>query len=104
MAVPADDCDVVQWFNRFGSASEVQRDICFGAGYLPLTNIPLRVILIGNIPWWKKRDTNIRQSINRFLKHPPVNRAVDIIKDSAFDGANNVFISMCKRMRLDGND
>jgi hypothetical protein len=29
---------------------------------------------------------------------------VDIIKDSAFDGANNVFISMCKRMRLDGND
>ena len=44
----------------------------------------------------------IRQSINRFLKHPPVNRAVDIIKDSAFDGANNAFSSMCKRMRQDG--
>jgi hypothetical protein len=33
----------------------MQRDICFGAGYLPLTNIPLRGILIGNIPWWKKK-------------------------------------------------
>jgi len=44
----------------------------------------------------------IRQSINRFMKHSPVNREVDIIKDSAFDGANNVLSSMCKRMRLDG--
>ena len=44
----------------------------------------------------------IRQRINRFLKHPPVNRVVDIIKDSAFDSANNAFSSMCKRMRQDG--
>jgi hypothetical protein len=44
----------------------------------------------------------IGQRINRFLKHPPVNRVVDIIKDSAFDSANNAFSSMCKRMRQDG--
>ena len=139
MAVPADDCDVVQWFNRFGSASEedmsdiltdlnakntdkstkfaakLVRDYCLAKNSdmdfenlaAPQLNLFLKEFYVN------LRQTNgelynkssfivIRQSINRFLKHPPVNRAVNIIKDSAFDGANNAFSSMCKRMRQDG--
>ena len=139
MAVPADDRDVVQWSNRFGSASEedmsdiltdlnakntenstkyavkLVRDYCLAKNSdvdfenlaTPQLNLFLKEFYVN------LRQTNgelynkssfivIRQSINRFLKHPPVNRAVDIIKDSAFDGANNVFSSMCKRMRPDG--
>jgi hypothetical protein len=47
----------------------MQRDICFGAGYLPLTNILLRGILIGNIHWWEKKTQIHLHKVNILQIH-----------------------------------
>jgi hypothetical protein len=49
----------------------MQRDICFGAGYLPLTNIPLRGILIANSLGGKK-DTNTLKICKKYHCYQPI--------------------------------
>ncbi|XP_071138463.1 uncharacterized protein KIAA1958-like [Mytilus edulis] len=44
----------------------------------------------------------IRQSINRHLKQPPHNKPFDVITDTAFTTANNIFKAMCKKLRKEG--
>ncbi|CAC5420085.1 KCTD1_15 [Mytilus coruscus] len=44
----------------------------------------------------------IRQSINRHLKQPAHNKPFDIISDTEFTTANNVFKAMCKKLRKEG--
>lgn len=44
----------------------------------------------------------IRQSLNRFLKNPPVNKTFDIISDPEFTNCNAAFKAMCKKMREEG--
>ncbi|XP_071122342.1 uncharacterized protein KIAA1958-like [Mytilus edulis] len=44
----------------------------------------------------------VRQSLNRFLRNPPVSKSFDIMADSTFNNANDAFKAMCKKMRQEG--
>ncbi|CAC5364162.1 KCTD1_15 [Mytilus coruscus] len=44
----------------------------------------------------------IRESIYRHLKQPPYNKPFDIISDTEFTTAINVFKAMCKKLRKEG--
>ena len=43
-----------------------------------------------------------RQSLNRYLRNPPVYKTFNIIDGQEFNEANTAFQSMCKRMREEG--
>jgi len=44
----------------------------------------------------------IRQSLNRYLRNPPVYKTFNIIDGQEFNEANTAFQSMCKRVREEG--
>ncbi|KAM6092046.1 activating transcription factor 7-interacting protein 1 isoform 3-T7 [Theristicus caerulescens] len=47
---------------------------------------------------------SMRAGLNRHLKMPPYNRQICLMKDKEFAGANMVFVSVLKMLRMQGKD
>jgi hypothetical protein len=44
----------------------------------------------------------LRYGLNRYLKDPPLNKKIDIIKDTSFNNANKLFQTAMKEIKQEG--